>query len=277
MRYFDYHTHSSFSYDGKDSPEQMVEEAVNQGLSEIAITDHFEILDPNEDPFIYLDIPKYFASLSELEERYAENIRVIKGIELTIQPGKINELNDQVLQEYPFDFVIASVHIANGQWIDQKEYLDPRSYKEALTDYYDELLEDVRTFKNYDVIGHINGIDRYISRVPTRDEYQQYAEPIVIKILKELIADGKGIEINTSSYRYGLGTHTTPTQDILDLYASLGGTIITVGSDAHIVSGVGDHLGAGYEQIKKAGLSSFTTFKDRHPTQIAISESISIT
>ena len=29
-------------------------------------------------------------------------------------------------------------------------------------------------------------------------------KPILTKILKTVIADGKGIEVNTSSYRYGL-------------------------------------------------------------------------
>ena len=52
------------------------------------------------------------------------------------------------------------------------------------------------------------------------------------KILKTVIADGKGIEVNTSSYRYGL-SDLTPSRDILKLYWELGGQILTIGSDSH--------------------------------------------
>jgi histidinol-phosphatase (PHP family) len=266
MRYYDYHTHSNFSEDGTAAPEQMIESAIKFGMTEIAITDHFDIFDPDVDPFTYLDVPAYFGVLHRLEEEYSESIRVVKGVELGMQPGKINEIYDQILREYPFDFVIASVHIAKGEWIDYDGYLGPRTYEEAIRDYYEELLEDIKNFKNYDVLGHINNIDRYIPRVPNREEYLHLVEPI----LREVIKDGKGIEFNTSSFRYGLGEHTTPTQDTIELYAKLGGKIITTGSDAHIPSGIGDHFDTAYAQIKKAGLSSITTFKDRQPTQITI-------
>ena len=54
---------------------------------------------------------------------------------------------------------------------------------------------------------------------------------IVTEILMHVIAHGKGIEINTSSFRYGL-EDLTPSKEILKLYQELGGTIITIGSDA---------------------------------------------
>ena len=57
-------------------------------------------------------------------------------------------------------------------------------------------------------------------------------KPIITKILKIVIQDGKGIEINTSSRRYGL-KDSTPSRDILKLYKELGGKIITIGSDSH--------------------------------------------
>ena len=57
-------------------------------------------------------------------------------------------------------------------------------------------------------------------------------KPILTKILKTVIADGNGIEVNTSSYRYGLSDFT-PSRDILKLYWELGGQILTIGSDSH--------------------------------------------
>ena len=43
---------------------------------------------------------------------------------------------------------------------------------------------------------------------------------------------GKGIELNTGGFKYGLG-HPNPCEDIIKRYKELGGEIITLGSDAH--------------------------------------------
>ena len=51
-------------------------------------------------------------------------------------------------------------------------------------------------------------------------------------IFKTIIPKGKGIEVNTSGFAYGLDS-AMPSIDILKLYKELGGEIITVGSDAH--------------------------------------------
>ena len=53
-------------------------------------------------------------------------------------------------------------------------------------------------------------------------------EEVVSEILKTVIADGKGIELNTSYRRYGL-KDTTPSMDILKRYWQLGGEISCFG------------------------------------------------
>jgi len=49
---------------------------------------------------------------------------------------------------------------------------------------------------------------------------------IITEILKKVIQDGKGIEVNTSSHRYGL-KDLTPSRAVLRLYKDLGGKVIT--------------------------------------------------
>ncbi|MCL2436960.1 MAG: PHP domain-containing protein, partial [Clostridiales bacterium] len=39
---FDYHTHSSFSYDSSTKVDEMIEAAIKKGIKEIAITDHYD-------------------------------------------------------------------------------------------------------------------------------------------------------------------------------------------------------------------------------------------
>lgn len=69
--------------------------------------------------------------------------------------------------------------------------------------------------------------------VRTRNENYTYARysDVIDEILRLLIEKGKGIEINTGGFKYGLG-HPNPCEEILARYRELGGEIITVGADA---------------------------------------------
>lgn len=57
-------------------------------------------------------------------------------------------------------------------------------------------------------------------------------------MLKKIIYNGKGIEINTAGLRYGLNA-TNPSAEIVLRYRELGGEIITIGSDAHYSRDIG--------------------------------------
>ena len=84
------------------------------------------------------------------------------------------------------------------------------------------------------------------------------------QILKEAIAQDKGLELNTSSWHYGLAD-TTPSADILKLYKDLGGKIITIGSDAHSSVYLGDHYDDAVEILKDIGFREFATYRDMQP------------
>ena len=82
--------------------------------------------------------------------------------------------------------------------------------------------------------------------------------------MKKVIKDGKGIEVNTSSFRYGL-KDLTPERNILKLYHELGGKIITIGSDAHKAENVGDHIPYIQSELKKTGFTHICTFDKMKP------------
>ncbi len=74
-----------------------------------------------------------------------------------------------------------------------------------------------------------------------------------------MIADGKGIEVNTSSHRYGL-SDLTPSRDILKLYRELGGNILTIGSDSHKPEHLGAFIDETKQELKILGFKEFCTF-----------------
>ena len=88
--------------------------------------------------------------------------------------------------------------------------------------------------------------------------------PIIEEILKQVIADGKGIEVNTSCYRYGL-KDLTPSQDILKMYRQLGGKIITIGSDGHDETQYGFKTAKAQQILKSLGFEYFYTYDKMQP------------
>ena len=87
---------------------------------------------------------------------------------------------------------------------------------------------------------------------------------IIAEILKAAINDGKGIELNTSSWRYGL-KDTQPSREILRLYHDLGGEILTLGSDAHSPEFIGANMDEAREILRSIGFRVFCTFEGMTP------------
>ncbi|MGN1181818.1 MAG: histidinol-phosphatase HisJ family protein, partial [Faecalibacillus sp.] len=167
----------------------------------------------------------------------------------------------KLFQRYPFDFIILSVHQVEDKEFWTQDFQKGRTQQEYNERYYQEMLDLVQSYKDYSVLGHMDLIVRY-------DKQGSYLfakiKPMIEKILKVIIADGKGLEINTSYHRYGL-SDMTPSRDILKLYKELGGQIITIGSDSHKKEHLGAYIEEAKEELKKMGFEYFCTFEKMKP------------
>ncbi len=104
-----------------------------------------------------------------------------------------------------------------------------------------------------------------IARYDSRGRYLfEKVKPLATEILREAIADTKGIELNTSSHRYGL-ENATPSLDILKLYRELGGEIITTGSDSHKREHLGAYIDESMKLLRDPGYRYFCTFEGMKP------------
>ena len=142
-----------------------------------------------------------------------------------------------------------------------QDFQKGRTQQEYNERYYQEMLDVVRAYKNYSVLGHMDLIKRY-------DQAGIYpfekVKPLIAEILKIVIADGKGIEVNTSSHRYGL-TDSMPSAELLRLYRDLGGSIVTIGSDSHAPVHLGSYIQDAKEQLKELGFQHFCTYERMRP------------
>ena len=85
-------------------------------------------------------------------------------------------------------------------------------------------------------------------------------QDLIEQIFEVVIADGKGIELNTSSRAYKLKS-LMPSKEILKLYHDMGGKIITIGSDAHNADRIGDCVMESQKILKDIGFDGIYTFE----------------
>lgn len=264
---WDTHMHCHYSGDSDASPESMIRAALEKGLDGICFTDHLD-LDYREEPGLFsLDFDSYQKEIRQLIDRYADRLSIRWGIELGLQPH-VKEENRAITQSYPFDFVIGSSHCVDCMDIYYPAYYEGKTEKEAYRHYFEAVLSNVLSDADYDVYGHLDYVVRYGPNKNQFYTYRSYAD-IIDEILRELIARGKGIEINTAGFKYGLG-HPNPTEDILRRYRSLGGEIITIGADAHKPEHVAFDFAKVPSILKDAGFDYFTVFRERKPEFVKI-------
>lgn len=264
---WDTHMHSQYSGDSDAAQDNMINAAITKGLSGICFTDHLDIDYPEQPDLFLLDLPNYTASVLAQKEQYHNRLNVLLGIELGLQPH-LAALHEDILAQYPFDFVIGSSHVVHGFDPYFSKFYEGRSEEVCYREYFESILENIRAFDDFDVYGHIDYVVRY---GPNRNEQYTYAKysDVIDEILKLLIEKGKGIEINTGGFKYGLG-HPNPTEEIIARYHELGGEIITIGADAHAPEHVAYDFEKVPEILKKSGFRYFTVFKERKPDFIKL-------
>lgn len=264
----DYHTHSNYSSDSDTPMEENIKAAVELGLREIAATDHIDFDYPDPDfPFLF-DYEPYSKEIDVLREKYSGKIKIVKGVEIGIQPhvtGQITEL----VNKNQYDFIIGSTHVVcDGYDLCMNDFFEGKTKHEAYWKYFEEVLHNVETYDFFNVYGHIDFINRYGNYSDKTMNYEEF-KPLTDKILKVLAEKNKGIEINTSGFRYGLG-HTHPQFPIVKRFKELGGRIITVGSDAHRPEQIAFRFDTAYEMLREAGFDQIALFRNKKPEFIKI-------
>ena len=275
----DYHVHTEFSNDSIYPMEEVVKDAISLGIKDICFTDHVDYGpyrdwddprgikyrpgdegEPEQVALTNVDYGKYFSMIEKLREKYKDKIAVKAGMEFGVQTHTIPQY-EKLFRSYPFDFIILSIHQAGDQEFWTNEFQNGRTQQEYNEGYYKELLSVVQNYHNYSVLGHMDLIVRY-------DSYGVYPfeklKPLLTEILKTVIADGKGIEVNTSNVRYGL-KDSTPGKDILLLYKELGGKIITLGSDSHRKGQLACNFVNTKKYLSDLGFEYFCTYQKMNP------------
>lgn len=264
---YDFHTHSHFSSDSSASMLTMAQAAKNIGLKGICFTDHIDIDYANPQTHFEFSYTDYLNELESIKGLVTEDFEIYSGVELGLQPH-IKAENEGFLKDKHFDFIIGSIHCVNKKDMYDGSYLDGISQNEGIMNYFRDMQQCVDSFKDYDVLGHLDGIRRYLYKSEKGFSYELY-KGLIHNVLTQLINSYKGIEVNTSGLRYGLSSFH-PLPEILKLYRFLGGEIVTLGSDSHSPATLGHEFKSALTILSGLGFKYYTIYKDRKPVFIKI-------
>lgn len=259
---FDCHMHSKFSTDSGMDAVEACEASIGLGLDGIAFTDHLDLDYPGSDLTWLIDFKQYFARISALKERYKRKLNVLRAIEVGIQPHVIDE-SLEIVKSGSFDYVLASVHVIDGLDPYARDYYKERSKQDAYERYLREIFFMITHYHEFDMVGHFEYIIRYANYVDNSIRYADHSG-LFDCILKELIRQGRGFEVNTGTYRdpaipaeYDAG--------VLGRYRELGGELVCLGSDAHKVGHIGLRFDYFAQIIRDAGFRYTVHYEDRKP------------
>lgn len=262
MRYLsDYHLHSNFSFDSKQKIEEIIIKAISMNIREICLTEHISF-DPGDKSYDFFSFRHYESELFRLSQKYYKDINIKTGLEI----GEYHLYKgdyDKYFKENKLDFVIGSIHNLNGQGL--RVNILEHGAKYAYDTYFKEVLNFVEV-GDYDVLGHLDIIQRYAFKEHGVYNFQDYKDNIY-DILKIIIHSGKGIEVNTSGLNDNL---LFPKLEILQMYKDLNGEILTVGSDAHTTNRVGEKINYIYDLLKDIGFKYIFTYTNRQTKGIPL-------
>lgn len=253
----DSHLHTDLSPDSDVPIDVYAALAVEQGIAEIAITDHvdFDARDPAYDYATFADRER---SVRAAAERWApRGVAIRFGAELTYNRSWEADLRAHLVR-HRYDFTIGSVH----DWPDSpyvpwrvQAWASDRPLDEVLAPYLAEIAAAAGSGL-FDTIGHLDVVRRYLhGRVSAPEIFG--AVELFEPALRALVDSGTALEINSSGYRHPSG-EAYPGPPLVARYRELGGQRVTAGSDAHRKGHFAWGLEAGYRVLAEAGFTALT-------------------
>lgn len=262
--FWDNHMHSDFSGDSTANPLDMINAAKAKNLGGITFTDHLD-LDYKEEPGLFdLNISDYYSKQRAIASEYSTaSFTILTGIEVGLQPQVADRNRELVLSE-DFDYIIGSTHVIDGDDPYFNKIWNEHTPDYIFQRYYECILENIKCFNDFDAIGHLDYAFRYYNNPEKAyDSYLDFSE-VVDAILDEIIRKDKALEINSAAFRKGF-SQPNPCDKIIKRYREKGGSLITLGADAHFP----EHVACDFDRmtalISDCGFKEFVVYKKRIP------------
>ncbi|GAA0320133.1 histidinol-phosphatase [Bacillus carboniphilus] len=260
----DYHVHMHETGDfSVDYLKQYVEKARELGIEELGISEHayffWETKEILSNPWVDNRRGLHFHDyLGLFEEANKQGINVKMGIEMDYTPGKEKQM-EAFINQYPFDYVIGSVHWIEEWGIDLEIYrheYEKRDIYKAYEQYFDQIVTLAQS-RLFNFVGHIDLI-KIFSYKP---DDQEFVEAQYDRAVEALAKSGTCIEISTAGLRKPVGEMYPDPLLLKKCYDA--GVGIVLCSDAHAPKHVGYAYDQSLELARSVGYEEIQVFSGR--------------
>jgi histidinol-phosphatase (PHP family) len=268
----DYHMHLRGPAEGREGPiehtveavERFAEQAAERGVDEIGFTEHvyyFREFDrfvehPYQRSRLGHELDAYCDAVVEGKRR---GLPVKLGLELDWVPGRAGELAE-LLAPYPWDYLLGSVHVVDGEAVDMEPGLWARLAVEDVWSRYFEAVGELAASGLVDVLAHLDLV-KIFGRRPAPSAVAAHHAAAAAAAGEA----GVAVEVSTAGLRKPVG-ELYPAPDLLARCRE-DGARATLASDAHVAEDVGRDFPAALELLRTAGYETVTVFDGRRARQ----------
>jgi len=267
----DTHTHTARCGHAGGTDREYVEAAIARGLAAIAVTDHvpfYWLPRERHDPTLAMapeELPRYVESVLATRERYRGRIEVLLGLEADFVAGHEDALA-RLLESYPFDVVLGSVHWLDGWWVDAPSsvarYREGEAEVDRIWARYAELALAAAASGLFDVLSHLDLPKKFGFR-PSRPFAGRQAE-----LVAAVAASGCAVELSSAGRRKPVGEDYPEPGLVRELAAA--GVPFVLASDAHAPAEVGYGFAELAALARSAGVAAVSVFHRRRATPAAL-------
>lgn len=264
----DYHWHTARCGHASGTMQQYIAVARQLGLTEVGFADHIPMywLPIDErDPEVAMhpdELPSYIEEVQQLQ-RSNPDINIKLGLEVDFIPGH-EDAAKKILNPWPLDYVLGSVHYLDGWGFDNPDYID--RYQEW------DLLELYQHYFNYVCHAAVSGLFDIMAHTDLIKKfgYRPQAEliPLYQKVARTFAESGVCVELNTAGLRVP-AKEIYPAVELLKLLYKYN-VPVTMGSDAHNPQQVGQGLDVALQLLKSVGYQKITIFNKRKREYLTI-------
>ncbi len=263
-----------------------LQQATDLGLREVGIVDHlyrfketrayferYMQLDDNDaigkvqrywlDRVMTESMDEFVSAINHAKEKWSRHgISLKLGIEADYFVGGEGELTS-LLEKYPWDYVIGSVHFVDGWGFDnpQTQYLFEEMDAATLQQNYARFFATVERMilsNIFDFVAHLDNFKVFNYRVKDT----AFLDSWYNRIAEALVTTDTATELNAGLYyRYPV-KEMCPGPSFFQILKEYG-VAFTVSSDAHFPDDVGKYTFANTELLKSFGIQSIVGFEQR--------------
>ncbi|MGI6128686.1 MAG: histidinol-phosphatase HisJ family protein [bacterium] len=264
---WDYHVHLECGPYNTDWMYRFLETGRLAGLTEIGFSEHAYRFRQTERiwPCCWnlkaeVDADKYVSLVQEAKE---DGFPVKLGVEVDFVPGKEEQL-ETFINQYPWDYVIGSVHFIDDWGFDRPDqaYLwKQKSIEETYRQYF-FLFREAASTKLFDIMAHpdVVKVFGYRPEGGLIDEYLRSADTLgMVDVC---------FEISTAGIRKPVG-ELYPAPEFTQALVQAG-VVAVINSDAHRPEDVGHGFDAAYTFAREHGINHLARFDGRQRSLVPI-------